>query len=122
MKTRLKHLLSAAVPFWLVQVIVLSSGYIDGDVILRIFLPIFAISVALLLWGQFWAGHGVWLAPTVGLLVEWLMRNGAGGRTNTKGIVANIAISLLGYVLCYIVQTAVNKRKKKRAEKEKSAQ
>ena len=121
MKTRFKHLLAACVPFWLVQGMVLFSGYIDGEVILRIFLPIFAISAAFLLMGQFWAGHGVWLAPTVGLLVEWFMSNGSGGRTNTLGILANLAISLLGYALCGVIQLAVNKRKKKKQEAMKQA-
>ena len=116
MKTRLKHLLFAAVPYWIVQVVIWCSGYIDSDVILRIFLPIFVLAAALLLMGQFWGGHGVWLSPTVGLLVEWLMRGSGGGRTNTVGILANLAICLLGYFLCGFIQTVVNKRKQKRKE------
>ena len=116
MKTRFKHLLFAAIPYWIVQAVVLCSGYIDGDVILRIFLPIFVIAAAFFLLEQFWAGHGVWLSPTVGLLVEWLMRGSGGGRTNTIGILANLAISLLGYLLCGIVQTIANRRKKKKKE------
>lgn len=116
MKTRFKHLLAAAIPFWLVQAVVLLTGYIDGEVILRIFLPIFSISVAFLLLGQFWAGHGVWLSPTVGLLVEWLTRGEAGGRTNTLGIIANLSISLIGYALFGLIQSVANKSKKKKLE------
>lgn len=116
MKTRFKHLLAACVPFWLVQGMVLFSGYIDGEVILRIFLPIFAISAVFLLMRQYWAGHGVWLAPTVGLLVEWFMSNGSGGRTNTLGILADLAISLLGYALCGVFQLVANARRKKKQE------
>ena len=116
MKTRFKHQIFAAVPYWIVQVVVLYSGYIDGDVILRIFLPIFVAAAALLLMSQFWAGHGVWLAPTAGLLVEWMMRGSGSGRTNTVGILANLAISLLGYLLCGVIQTIVNRRKAKAKE------
>ena len=35
---------------------------------------------------------------------------------DTVGILANLAISLLGYLLCGVIQTIVNKRKAKEME------
>jgi len=115
-KIRLKHLLAAAIPYWLVQIVILVAGYTDGSVVLRVYFPIFVVCAALLLLGLCWVGHGICLAAEVGLLVEWLMKNsGAGGRTNTGGIIANIAILLIGIAVSGVIQLAVEKRKKKKA-------
>ena len=58
MKTRFKHLLFAAVPFWAVQLVVLLTRYIDSRVVVQMYLPIFVVAAALLL--------GILLAVTVG--------------------------------------------------------
>ena len=119
MKTRIKHLFGASAVYWTLQLVVMFSGYTGGDVILRVYLPIFAVSAVFLLVGQYWVGHGVWLFSAAGLLAEWLMR-GSGGRTNAMGIIANITISLLGWGLCVAVQLLANKRKAKKAAQNES--
>ena len=120
MKTKLKHLLVASIPYWAVQLLLLLGGYTDGRVISQIYLPIFVVTAALLLTGQFVAGHGLWFSAAAGLMTEWIMGlTGSGGRTNTGGIVANIAILLVGGIGSVLLQLALNARKKKRASQSK---
>jgi len=114
MKTRLKHLLAAALPFWLIQLILLLSRYIDSRVIMQMYLPVFVVVTGFLLAGQFIAGHGIWFCASVGLMTEWILSlTGMGGRTNTGGIVANFAILLGGAVVAVLLQLALNARKKR---------
>ena len=120
MKMKLKHLLAAAIPFWLIQLILLLSGYTDGRVIAQMYLPMFVVTAALLLTGQFLAGHGLWFFASAGLLTEWIMGlTNTDGCTNTGGIVANIAILLVGTVVSVLLQLALNTRKKRRAAQSK---
>ena len=119
MKTRLKHLLFAAVPYWLVQLILLLTGYIDSRVVVQPYLPIFIVASLMILAGQFVVGHGTWFFAAAGQMTEWIMGiTDAGGRTNTGGIVANMAIMMGGIVVCVLLQLLINTHKKKRKEKE----
>ena len=114
MKTRFKHLLFAAVPFWIVQLVVLLTGYTDSRVILQMYLPAFVVTAALLLTGQFFAGHGLWLGAAVGLVVEYVQHLSRGDRPNMGGAFMNIAILILCAAVGILLQLAVNAIKKKR--------
>ena len=114
MKTRFKHLLFAAVPFWIVQLVVLLTGYTDSRVILQMYLPAFVVTAALLLTGQFFAGHGLWLGAAVGLVVEYIHHLSRGDRPNMGGAFMNIAILILCAAVGILLQLAVNAIKKKR--------
>ena len=120
MKTRFKHLLFATVSYWLVQLILLLTGYIDTRVVLQLYLPVFIVASLMILAGQFIVGHGTWFFATAGLLTEWVMGiTDAGGRTNTGGIVANMGIMMGGIVVSVLFQLLVNARKKKKKEMQK---
>ena len=114
MKTRFKHLLFAAVLFWIVQLIVLLTGYIDSRVVLQMYLPVFAVTAAHLLVGWFFAGHGLWLGATVGLVVEYIHHISRGDRPNMGGAFINIVILLLCAAVGILLQLAVNTMKKQR--------
>ena len=114
MKTRFKHLLFAAVPFWIVQLVALLIGYIDSKVVVQMYLPIFVVTAALLLTGQFFAGHGLWLGAAVGLGVEDIHHLSRGDRPNMGGAFMNIAILILCAAVGLLLQLAVNAIKKKR--------
>ena len=119
MKTRFKHLLFSAVPYWSVQLILLLTRYIDAKVIVQMYLPVFIVASLMILAGQFVVGHGTWFFAAAGLMTEWIMGiTDAGGRTNTGGIVANMAIMMGGIVACVLLQLLINTHKKKRKEKE----
>ena len=116
MKTRFKHLLFAAVPFWIVQLVVLLTGYTDSRVILQIYLPAFIVVTLLLLRGQYIAGHGVWLSATIGLAAEVLYYNSGIGRPTTIGVLLNGVCLLGGAAVMVLLQLAVNAIKKKRKQ------
>ena len=119
MKTRFKHLLFAAVPYWIVQLILLLTRYIDSKVVVQMYLPIFVVAAFLLLFGQYVAGHGLWFFAAAGLMTEWIMGiTDAGGRTNTIGIVANMALLMGGVAVSVLIQLLLNARKKKKKEQE----
>ena len=114
MKQRAKHLMVAAIFYWIVQLGILVSGYTNARVIVQIYLPVFVICALLLLLNQLWLGHGIWIAAAAGLAVEWLGRGSGAGGTNATGIVLNIGILVMGTVLSVFVQVAANKRRKKK--------
>ena len=114
MKTRLKHLLFAAVPYWIVQLILLLTGYIDSRVVAQMYLPIFVVTAALLLTSQFCAGHGLWLGAAVGLVVEYGCHLSQGDRPNMGGAFLNMAIMILCAAVGILLQLLVNARKKKK--------
>ena len=117
MKTRLKHLLFAAVPYWIVQLVVLLTGYTDSRVILQMYLPMFVVTAALLLTSQFFAGHGLWLGAAAGLAAEYVQHLSRGDRPNMGGAFMNMAILILCAAVGILLQLLVNARKKKK-EKE----
>ena len=117
MKKNLKHVLIAAVDFWVVQLIVLVSGYTDARVVLQIYLPIFVVGVLGLLFERMWMGYGVLLSASLGLAVEWFLSIvRGGGPVNHNGVVLGTAILFGGVGVSILLQIAVEIRKK-RAEK-----
>jgi len=115
MKRRLKHLLVAAIPYWVVQLTMLLSGYIDNRVILQMYVPIFVVATALLLTSQFIAGHGLWFGAALGLAVEYIHHLSRGDRPNMGGAFLNIVILIVCAVGGVLLQLAVNTWKKKKA-------
>ena len=116
MKTRFKHLLFAAVPFWIVQLILLLIRYIDPKVVVQMYLPIFVVTAALLLTSQFCTGHGLWLGAAMGLVVEYVQHLSRGDRPNMGGAFMNMAILILCAAVGILLQLAVNAIKKKRKQ------
>lgn len=115
MKTRIKHLFIAAIPYWAIQLILLLSGYTDRKVVLQIDLPIFIASAVALLLGKFWVGHGLWLFASVGLVIEWVCGMMRSGPSNTRGILLNGVILVAGVGCSLLIQVAVDTIKKKKA-------
>jgi len=116
MRTRLKHLLAASIPFWVVQLFLLLVRYTDSRVTLQMYLPIFVVTAALLLTGQFIAGHGLWLGAALGMAAEYICHLSRGDRPNMGGAFLNMAILILCAVVGVLLQLAVNARKKKKAQ------
>ena len=114
MKKRLKHLLAASIPFWVVQLILLLSGYTDRRVVLQMYLPIFVVSAALLLTEQLVAGHGLWLGAALGMTAEYICHLSRGDRPNLSGAFLNIGILVLFTAVGILLQLVINVRKKKR--------
>ena len=117
MKTKLKYLAAAAIPFWVVQLIVLLRGYTDSRAILQIYLPVFVVSAVLLLAGQTWLGHGLWLSASAGLVVEVLYHASGAVRFDTLGVILNGVVLVGGLILSFGIQMAVNRRKKNKKAK-----
>ena len=115
MKTRLKHLLAAAIPYWVVQLIMLLSGYIDSRVILQMYVPIFLVAAVLLLTGQLIAGHGLWFGAALGLAAEYIHHLSRGDKPNMGGMFLNIVILIVCAVGGVLLQLAVNAWTKKKA-------
>lgn len=115
MKTRCKHLLFAAILYWIVQLILLLTGYIDSRAVAQMYLPMFVVTAALLLTSQFFAGHGLWLGAATGLVVEYLCHLSRNGRPNMSGAFLNMAIMILCAAAGILLQLLVNARKKKKA-------
>lgn len=116
MKKNLKCVLIAAIDFWVVQLIVLASGYTDARVLLQIYLPIFVVGALGLLFGRMWMGHGLLLSASLGLVVEWLLSVvGGGSSANHDGVVLGTAILLGGASVSILLQAAVDFWKKRAA-------
>ena len=116
MKNRFKHLLAAAIPYWLVQMILLLVGYTDSRLIVQMYLPVFVVTTAHLLVGWFFAGHGLWFGATVGLIAEYVHHLSRGDRPNMGGAFMNIAILVVCAAVGILLQMLVNRHKKKKTE------
>lgn len=109
MRTQIKQLLFALIPFTCILTVLCLVKYIDLSVIVPIYLPIFLISALIIMLKKYYAGHIFIISAEIGLILEYIMSLNYAGSPNMLGAFLNISILFSGLVIGIIVQIYINK-------------
>ena len=118
MSSTIKKMIPAVVLCAGAMVIFSALGYIDADVILRIYLPLFVAILVALFMKQYFAAYGVVLGVILGLAAEYAHHLSRGDRPSMAGALLNTIILILCGAVGVLLQFVVNKRRKQKKNRE----
>jgi len=121
MSSTIKKMIPAVVLCAGAMVIFSALGYIDADVILRVYLPLFAAIFVTLLMKQYFAAYGVVLGVILGLTVEYAYHLPKAHHPNMVGALLNTLILIACGVIGVLLQVAANRWKRKKEQQEETA-
>lgn len=111
MDVRIKHLISATIPYAAVLCVFYLLHYIDILVIAQIYLPIYCLAVAAIRGKKNWVGHAVLISAELGLILEYVVHVMRPDRPTMAGAYLNALVFLIGLIVGILLQIRMGNRK-----------
>ena len=118
MKGVIKRILPAAVLYWAAMVVFWVLGYIGADVVLRIYLPLFAGVLITVILRQYFAAYGVVLGVILGLAAEYTYHLSKAHHPNMLGALLNTLLLIGCGVIGVLLQVIANRWKRRKIQQE----
>ena len=109
----LVHSIICSIIFLVVMMVFVTLNYIDFGVVQVIYLPIWAIAIAAILFGQYIFSYIFITAAALGLTIEYIIHVYQEYPT-MKGAFANTLFICLGFIVGVVVQIVVKRARNKR--------
>lgn len=112
-KRTVLHSIICSIVLFVVMMVFVHLNYIDFTVIRVIYLPIWAVAIVAILFGQYIFSHIFISSAALGLIIEYIIRLHQGYPT-MRGAFANTLIIGLGFLIGVVVQIVVRRTRKPR--------
>jgi len=109
----LVHSIICSIIFLVVMMVFVTLNYIDFRVVQVIYLPIWAVAIAAILFGQYIFSYIFTTAAALGLTIEYIIHVYQ-EYPSMKGAVVNTLLICLGFIVGVVVQIVVKRARNKR--------
>ena len=106
-RTTLTHALVCAVVLFTVLLALMAANYIDLSVVAAVYLPVYAVVLALLVLGQYIVGYSLVVSAAIGLMAEYMVHM-VQPQPTMRGAFLNIATVIFGLLTGIVIQVVVH--------------